>query len=179
VVLGAGPIGLLGAMAFANAGFSTYVYSREGESSEQADLVRAIGAHYVSSGVTPVDRLVERVGAIDVVYEATGASALSFDVLRQVGPNAVFVFTGVPGLRGPSTVDTDSIMRNMVLKNQVLLGTVNAGRDAFEGAIRDLSAFQVRWPNVVRRLITGRFHVDEYELPLRSTEGIKNVIRFR
>lgn len=178
VILGAGPIGLLGAMAFVSAGFTTYVYSREDEASDKADLVRSFGAHYVSSTVTPVDRLVQRVGSIDVVYEATGASKLSFDVLKQVGPNAAFVFTGVPGLKGPAEVDTDSIMRNMVLKNQVLLGTVNAGRDAFEAAIRDLGEFKMRWPDALRRLITGRFSVDEFERPLLSTEGIKNVIRF-
>lgn len=178
VVLGAGPIGLLGAMAFSNAGFSTYVYSREEETSDKADLVRSFGAHYVSSAATPVERLVERVGTIDVVYEATGASGLSFEVLKQVGPNAAFVFTGVPGLKGPAPVDTDTIMRNMVLKNQVLLGTVNAGRDAFEAAIRDLGEFQMRWPDALRRLITGRYRVGEAHQPLLSTEGIKNVIQF-
>lgn len=178
VILGAGPIGLLGAMAFANAGFSTYVYSREEETSDKADLVRSFGAHYVSSAITPVDQLVERVGTIDVVYEATGASRLSFEVLKQVGPNAAFVFTGVPGLKGPAPIDSDAIMRNMVLKNQVLLGTVNAGRDAFEAAIRDLGEFQKRWPDVLRRFITGRFTVEEFQRPLFSTEGIKNVIQF-
>ncbi len=178
VVLGAGPIGLLGAMAFANAGFSTFLYSREPEDGPRADLVRSFGATYVSSLSTPVDRLMERVGTIDVVYEATGASKLSFDVLQQMGPNACFVFTGVPGLRGPTSVDTDRIMRGMVLKNQVLLGTVNAGRDAFEAAIKDLAEFKRRWPTALDALITARHAPDDYRAPLLSTDGIKHVIAF-
>lgn len=178
LVLGAGPIGLLGAMAFTNAGFSTFVYSREEETHEKAGLVRLFGASYISSAVTPVDRLVERMGTIDVVYEATGASRLSFEVLEQVGPNAAFVFTGVPGLKGPAPVDTDRIMRNMVLKNQVLLGTVNAGRDAFQNAIRDLGEFMQRWPGVVQRLITGRYAARDYRTPLFSVDGIKSTISF-
>lgn len=178
VILGAGPIGLLGAMAFANAGFSTFVYSREDEHSDKADLVRSFGATYISANVTPVEKLSDRIGTIDVVYEATGASKLSFDVLKHVGPNAAFVFTGVPGLKGPTSIDADAIMRNMVLKNQVLLGTVNAGRDAFEAAIRDLAEFKTRWPDALRRLITGRYSVAEFKQPLLSSEGIKNVIRF-
>ncbi|MEK6702061.1 MAG: glucose 1-dehydrogenase [Planctomycetota bacterium] len=178
LVLGAGPIGLLGAMAFANAGFSTFVYSREDEKSEKAELVRSFGATYVSSMVTPVDKLVERVGTIDVVYEATGASKLSFEVLKQVGPNAAFVFTGVPGLKGTSEIDTDTIMRNMVLKNQVLLGTVNAGHDAFEAAIRDLGDFLTKWPAAIKSLITAQYPAVEFKQPLLSVEGIKNVIRF-
>ncbi len=178
VILGAGPIGLLGAMAFANAGFSTFVYSREEESSAKAELIRSFGATYVSAMATPIDQLVERVGTIDVVYEATGASKLAFDALKHVGPNAVFVFTGVPGLREPVPIDTDQIMRNMVLKNQVLLGTVNAGRDAFEAAIRDLQDFKIKWPKALRSLITASYPITEAKAPLLSTEGIKNVIRF-
>lgn len=178
VVLGAGPIGLLGAMAFANAGFSTFVYSREDEKSDKASLVRSFGAAYISAQVTPVDKLVERIGTIDVVYEATGASKLSFEVLKHVGPNAAFIFTGVPGLKGPAEIDTDQIMRNMVLKNQVLLGTVNAGRDAFEAAIKDLRDFKRKWPGALNRLITGRYHITEAKTPLLSTDGIKSVIHF-
>ncbi len=178
VVLGAGPIGLLGAMAFVNAGFTTFVYSREDEAHPKADLVRSLGAMYVSSQVTPVDRLMDRVGTIDVVYEATGASKLSFDVLAQVGPNAAFVFTGVPGLKGGATVDTDRIMRNMVLKNQVLLGTVNAGRDAFEAAIKDLLEFRAKWPRSLDTLITAHHTLANYRDGLFTTEGIKHVIRF-
>jgi threonine dehydrogenase-like Zn-dependent dehydrogenase len=178
VVLGAGPIGLLGAMAFQNAGFSTFVYSREAENSPKAELVRSFGAQYISADVTPVAKLVERIGTIDVVYEATGASRLSFDVLQQVGPNAAFVFTGVPGLRGPNAIDTDAIMRNMVLKNQVLLGTVNAGRDAFEAAIKDIGDFRRKWPNALDQMITARWPLAKFREPLATTEGIKHVIAF-
>ncbi len=49
LVLGIGPVGLLGAMTLATAGFTTYVYSREVPPSPRIDLVTAIGATYVSS----------------------------------------------------------------------------------------------------------------------------------
>jgi hypothetical protein len=70
-------------------------------------------------------------------------------------------------------------MRNLVLKNQVVFGTVNAGRETFEAAIRDLSRFMELWPAAVRSLITGRFPVSAYrDLLLGAPSGIKNVIRF-
>ncbi len=178
LVLGAGPIGLLGAMAFRSAGFSTFVYSLEPEDSDKAALVRSFDCTYISAAVTPVDRLVGRIGTIDAVYEATGASRLSFEVLQQCGPNAAFIFSGVPGLRGPVPIDTDFIMRNMVLKNQVVFGTVNAGRDAFEAAITDLGEFLERWPDAVHRLITARYSAENFAEPLLGTAGIKSVIRF-
>ena len=52
LVLGIGPVGLLGAMTLATAGFTTYVYSRELPPSPRIDLVDAIGATYASSQTT-------------------------------------------------------------------------------------------------------------------------------
>ncbi len=178
VILGAGPVGLLGAMAFAAGGFRTVVYSREEARSHKADLVRSIGAGYVSAVTHDVESMARTVGAIDVVYEATGASKLSFEVLSRLGPNALFVFTGVPGRKAPIEVDTDLIMRNLVLKNQVVMGTVNAGRDAFEAAVRDLGVFMKKWPEAVHALITGRKPIDRAREFLLSPEGIKNVVAF-
>ncbi|MCW8133983.1 MAG: glucose 1-dehydrogenase [Planctomycetota bacterium] len=177
VVLGAGPVGLLGAMALSANGFETYVYSRSaGES--RAPLVESFGAHYVPAETHSVEDLARVVGNIDLVYEAVGASQLAFDMLRTLGPNAVFVFTGVPGRKGPVSVDTDLLMRNLVLKNQILFGTVNAGREAFEAAIKDLTTFQKRWPAAVNSLITGYFPMDGYADLLKGRAGgIKNVLQ--
>jgi threonine dehydrogenase-like Zn-dependent dehydrogenase len=178
VVLGAGPVGLLGAMVLTAAGFQTFVYSREKPPHPKAELAESFGARYLSSQTVPVKALAEHVGNIDVVYEAVGASRLAFDVMRVLGTNGVFVFTGVPGRKSPVPVDTDSLMRSIVLKNQVALGTVNASKDSFDAAIRDLGLFMQRWPEAVRALITQRVSVEQYTgLLLGQAPGIKNVLR--
>jgi threonine dehydrogenase-like Zn-dependent dehydrogenase len=178
VVLGAGPVGLLGAMVLTAAGFETFVYSRETRPSPKAELAESFGARYLSSQNVPVAALAEQVGSIDVVYEAVGASQLAFEVMRVLGPNGVFVFTGVPGRKAPVPVDTDALMRSIVLKNQVALGTVNAGKESFDAAIRDLGVFMKRWPEAVRALITRRAAMEEYsELLMGKSSGIKNILR--
>ena len=178
LVLGAGPVGLLGAMALVNYDLDTYVYSRESAPNPKSQLVESIGAHYISSETTAPEMLPQHVGNIDLIYEATGASSLSFEMMKYLGTNGIFVFTGVPGRKGPIEVDTDLMMRNLVLKNQVIFGTVNAGRDSFEHAIRDLETFDNRWPDAVKSLITGRFPMDAYgDLLLGRSGGIKNVIQ--
>lgn len=176
VVLGAGPVGLLGAMALQIRGYAVTVYSLEREPNAAADIVKAIGGKYISSQDLSVEQMLAEVGNIDIVYEATGASKLAFDVLRMLGPNGLYVLTGVPGRHGPTEFDTDSIMRNLVLRNQCLLGTVNAGQDAFEHAIADLQAFHDKWPAAVRALITGRFGIDDFAEPVLRPKGIKNII---
>lgn len=176
VVLGAGPVGLLGAMALRLRGYEVLVYSRDREPNPSADIVRAIGGRYVSSQDRTIEQMAQDCGAIDLVYEATGSSQLSFDVLKVLGPNGLFILTGVPGHHGPVEFDTDTIMRSMVLRNQCVLGTVNAGKDAFDRAVADLSAFHAQWPGAVRGLITGRYPVEQFATPILRPEGIKNII---
>src|SRR5215475_2399061 len=48
LVLGAGPVGLLGAMALTQAGFTVYVYSREPAGGDRSKLVESFGGNYVS-----------------------------------------------------------------------------------------------------------------------------------
>lgn len=178
VVLGAGPVGLLGAMALVNADFDTYVYAREPAPNAKSAVAEMIGAQYRSAQTHSLEQLAAEIGNVDLVYEATGASRLSFDMMQYLGTNGIFIFTGVPGRKGPVEVDTDLMMRNLVLKNQVVFGTVNAGRDTFETAIRELQTFNDRWPEAVKSLITGRFAMaDHRELLLGKATGIKNVIQ--
>lgn len=178
VVLGAGPVGLLGAFALVVAGFKTFVYSRDAKPNASADLVEKIGATYISSTTHSISQLAAEVGNIDLVYEATGASKFAFETLRALGTNGVFIFTGVPGRKGPVELDTDTIMRNLVLKNQVVFGSVNAGRGAYLRAIEDLGKFAQRWPAETRALITGRYAMEDFsKLVLGTAPGIKNVIK--
>ncbi len=179
LVLGIGPVGLLGAMTLATAGFTTYVYSREVPPNPRIDLVAQIGATYVSSQTATFGDLAAQIGNIDLVYEAVGHSHFALQVLQVLGTNGIFVLTGVPGLQAFIEADPARLMRDMVLKNQVLLGTVNAGPDAFASALRDLDAFRRRWPAVVSALIAGRYPPEQaQELILGRPVGIKSVITF-
>lgn len=126
VVLGAGPIGLLGAMKLLRGGFKTWVYSRP--SSPNVGIVEAIGAQFISAAEHPPTDLAEIVGNISLMYEATGVAAVFFGALSVLGVNGIFMSTGVPAMGEPVEIDARRIMRNMVLDNHVICGTVNAGR---------------------------------------------------
>jgi glucose 1-dehydrogenase len=179
LVLGLGPVGLLGAMTLASAGFTTYVYSRELPPSPRIDLVAGIGATYVSAQTVDFAGLATQIGNIDVIYEAVGHSHFALQALQVLGTNGLYVLTGVPGLQAFIEADPARLMRDMVLKNQVLLGTVNAGPEAFAAALRDLGAFRRRWPAVVSTLIAGRYPPEQApELILGRPAGIKSVITF-
>lgn len=176
-MLGAGPVGLLGAMALRTAGCRVTMVSREPAADARGSLLEQIGGRYVSTENEPLGSILPRLGRTDVVYEATGAAPPAFEALQALSPNGLFIFTGVPGQHGKPNVDGGALMRGLVLGNQVALGTVNAGRDAYEAAVTDLGRFMQRWPAAVRALITN--HVPLADAPRALTsppQGIKTVV---
>src|SRR5438046_1368731 len=68
LVLGGGPVGLLGALALLTRGFETFIYSREAGSGPVAQWISGVGAHYVSSQAASVEELARKIGNIDLVY---------------------------------------------------------------------------------------------------------------
>jgi threonine dehydrogenase-like Zn-dependent dehydrogenase len=177
LVAGAGPVGLLAAMVLAADGFDTNVWSVEPESDARAGLIASLGIGYTSAARATLEEVGARLGNVDVLLEATGAPRVTFQALEALGHNGILVLLGLPGRRSALEVDAAAVVRTLVLRNQVVLGTINAGRDAFEAAIRDLAVFESRWPGALRRLITGRFPLDAHAAALRGEAGsIKNVI---
>jgi hypothetical protein len=81
--------------------------------------------------------------------------------------------------RGSIQLDSDRLMRNLVLSNQIVFGTVNAGLDSFAEAIGDLVKFRQRWPGSLRSMITERLPVERAIDVLEGRiHGIKSVVQF-
>lgn len=178
IVLGAGPVGLLGAMALRLLNMDVHVVARDRAPNPKEELAKSLGALYHATSEKTPQQIAEQIGNVDLVFEATGAAKASFDFLQVVGPNGIFIFTGVPAPMIDITLDAGMLMRDIVLKNQVVLGTVNAPKIAFENGIRDLLEFQKRWPEAVRSLITGFLPLERFQETVKRTdrEEIKTVL---
>ena len=179
VILGAGPIGILGAMTMKAAGFETYVYNRSPAPNPKSEIIESIGAKYISSRDVPYEKLPSMIGSIDLIYEAIGISRVAFDALSILGVNGVYIFTGIPAPGAAIPVDANQMMRDIVLGNQAIIGTVNADDASFKAAISDLAYFKQHWPDAIDAVITRRYQIEDCrELLLDRATGIKNVISF-
>jgi threonine dehydrogenase-like Zn-dependent dehydrogenase len=176
LVLGAGPIGLLAAMMLVARNAETFVYSLEPKDSDRAKLARSFGANYVSARDVGLSDLSSRIGSFDVIFEAVGTAKVAFGAVPALLPNGVCIFSGVPSGNKPIEIDLDSVMRNLVLKNQILFGTVNASRAAFAESVRELEQFMTLFPDAVRSLITKRARLEEVPTLLGRAGGIKQVV---
>jgi glucose 1-dehydrogenase len=177
LVLGAGPIGLLAAMASVADGLKTVVYSREAETGARADLVRALGASYISAVDQPLDSLATRTGEFNLILEAVGVPSVMLGATRALQANGVCILTGVPAEGVVIELDAGRMLRDLVLKNQVLFGTVNAARKDFVSAIRQLEQFMTLFPQSVRELITERVPLKQAAQTLTAAGGIKSVVQ--
>ena len=136
-VLGAGPIGLLAAMALRARGFDVWLHSLEPEDHPRARLAAQIGARYVRS----LDL------RADIVVEATGAASAAFAAIRSLAP------LGVCAILGAASGEGHVAFRDMVLGNRIVFGSVNASPESFALAIADLGRFD---PALLRKLIERR-----------------------
>jgi hypothetical protein len=69
----------------------------------------------------------------------------------------------------------------LVLKNQVLLGSVNASLHHYQMAVTDLERSLERWPSVIKAVITDRFPYTDFSRALKhpSPEEIKVVVEWK
>jgi threonine dehydrogenase-like Zn-dependent dehydrogenase len=124
-VLGAGPIGILAALAARERRLEAVIWSREEPASQRAALVRSAGFEYASG--SPV--------SADVIIEATGSPAAASAGIEMLHPLGVMVVLGAP--ESARTVP----FVNLILGNQAIAGSVNAGPEHWDQAIRDLARF--------------------------------------
>src|SRR5262249_31483540 len=96
LVLGAGPIGLLGAALTRSLGLETTLWSRHVGPIRSAWLER-IGAGALQADQAPLAELPARLGNLDLVLECTGAPPVIRDALLALGTNGVLCLLGVSG----------------------------------------------------------------------------------
>ncbi len=85
-----------------------------------------------------------------------------------------------PLATGRCTLSGADFMRRLVLRNQVMVGSVNASRDHFQLAVNDLVLAQTRWPQRVADLITHRHPYADFESAFQhhGSDEIKVVLEW-
>ena len=153
-VLGAGTIGLLATLALRLRGVEGVCYSRGEPPYLNSILVEELGATYVSSGESSQREAADTHGPFDLIFEATGSSALVFEAAEVLAKNGVLVLSGVTGGDTRIEVNADRINQGFVLGNKVMVGTVNASHRDFVSGVDDLIKAQAHYPGWLSRLLT-------------------------
>lgn len=156
MVLGGGPVGLLGAAALRARGIRTVVVGREPASDLRAQIAQQLGAEYVSVEKSTILDLPQQVGHPDLVLEATGSARVVFDAMEILGANGVLCLLSVTGGSGMNEEPIERINQRLVLGNQVVFGSVNANPRHFAMGVEDFVTIEQNWPGTMTRLLTNR-----------------------
>jgi len=176
LIAGTGAIGMLGALVLMMRGYRVTAIDRHGSDTPSARLLQRVGARHenVAAGFGGLEE--ER---FDLVLEATGSVSVDFSLMDRLNPNGVLVLTGIPdAAEPPATVPGGHLLRDLVLGNQAVVGSVNANRTYFESGLRDLAVAEERWPGAAGAMITGRRPIDDYSevFAHRGGGGVKTVL---
>jgi threonine dehydrogenase-like Zn-dependent dehydrogenase len=170
LITGAGPIGLLAALGATSFGLDVHVLDRESVTSPKADVVRALGATYHTSPVSEVGF------EPDAIVECTGAGQVISDSIRTIGSGGIVCLTGVGHGGVVTSAACADIAAAAVLKNNVIVGSVNANKRHWYRAGNLLAGADRNWLGC---LITRREKPENFKQALqREPEDIKVVIQF-
>src|SRR6266536_1837588 len=150
-VTGAGPVGLLAALLGVQRGLRVHGFDRV-SSGPKPQLVADLGATYQT------ESLPDSGIAADVTVECTGVPSVIVDAMTHSATDAAVCLTGVSSTGTAIPVDIGEFNRKMVLRNDVLFGSVNANRRHYEAAAA-LSAADRSW---LGHLITRRVPLSDF-----------------
>lgn len=169
LVTGAGPIGLLAALIGKQHGLEIHVLDRV-ESGPKPELVRALGATYHAGTVADVGF------EPDIIVECTGVGQVIADSIQAMGAGGILCLTGV-GSGGRTTgLTTADAATEMVLRNNVVVGSVNANKRHWYKAGEALARADRKW---LERLIVRRETPENFKQALdRKPDDIKIIVQF-
>lgn len=180
LVAGLGPIGLLAAFVLLLRGAEVIGYDIVDSHSFRPKLLNQLGGTYINGKTMKPSEVQEHFGRIDLLIDAAGVAKLDFSLIEALGTNGGYVLTGVPMEGSPFEVSGSQIMKQIVLKNQVILGSVNAGKKHWDMAIKDLEKANSHWGSLLEQLITKRVNYEHFQdaIQKHATDDIKNVVKW-
>ena len=170
LVTGAGPIGLLAALSLKIWGIEEVHVLDRMETGSKPDLVRALGATYHSGKVADLEF------EPDAIIECTGVGQVIAESIRKIGSGGIICLTGVGQGGVASGASIADVAAAVVLRNNVIVGSVNANKRQWYRAGLTLAKADRSW---LAKLITRREKPENFMTALeRKPDDIKVVIQF-
>jgi threonine dehydrogenase-like Zn-dependent dehydrogenase len=139
-------------------------------SGPKVDLVKALGATYHSTPVSKVGF------EPDIIVECTGVGQVVAESILKVGAGGIVCLTGVGSGGAAAGAAIGDVAAGAVLRNNVIVGSVNANKRHWFKAGEALARADRLW---LARLVTRRERPENFTQALqRKPEDIKVIIQF-
>ena len=146
LILGAGSVGLLAAQALQIRGVEAAVFSVEPPDHPRAHWVGHHGMTYLTG--IPTD------SRFDLIVEACGSATTALAAMPSMAPLGIMAILGARNTLGTIPFE------QMLLKNQVVFGSVNAAPQHYRAAVEDLARMD---KSALQSMISRRHFLDYAE----------------
>lgn len=180
LIAGLGPIGLMAVFALRLKGATVAGLDIVEENSIRVQLLKQLGGTYIDGRKVQTTDIDKDFGEYDFVFEATGVAKLQIQLIDTLGINGIYVVTGIPAGQRPLTIMAADLLQQLILKNQVVLGSVNASIDHYKMAVDFLKESHQQWPELIEQVITKRLPYTRFHDAIFShdSEDIKLVVKW-
>ena len=181
LVTGMEPVGMMTVFLLSLYNYRLTVFCRRESDDMRSGIFEPLDLDYINTSRVPTDKLENTVYNFRQLFETTGDPSFIFKILPFMSPNAVTVLMGAPeksAMDESLEIQAGKFIARMVIGNQVLIGSIKAGRDAFESAVKHLSELADLYGNSLSALLTHSFPMEDYTqlLKLSSRDTIIPVL---
>jgi threonine dehydrogenase-like Zn-dependent dehydrogenase len=180
MVIGAGPIGMLGIMLARTYGWETVGVDAVPEDSLKAQLIRDVGAHYVDARATSAADIGEQFGTFDVIVECVQEPTVLQTYLDLLGIGSVFVLVGWTAADKEVSLNIAELVRTLLDKQATILSTTGAGHAHYVEGMRRLSAIKASFGDVLERSVTTSLPYADFAegFAVGGPDQVKTVLEF-
>jgi threonine dehydrogenase-like Zn-dependent dehydrogenase len=180
LITGQGPIAFAAALVCRDAGWAVTMTGRDEPDAFRARAAERLGARYrrQASLESPPDDV--EASGFDLVLECTGSDEVMLLAARWLASCGVMAWLGSTRQPQPAIRDVATLMREALIRNNLLVGCVNAAKRDFEAALGCLRSWRRRDRDGLQTVITKRVALDEAvrHFAQRERQGIKTVVTY-
>ncbi len=177
LVTGMGPVGIMTAFLLSLYNYRLTIFGRRDSDDIRSKLFDPIDIEYINTSRVPLDRLEKADYSFRHIFETTGDADYIIRTLPFMSSNAVTVLMAMPentSRDGRLDIDAAHLIGRMVAGNQVIIGSIKSGRDAFESAVKHLMELNDLYRHELSGLVTHTYRLEDHRkiLELNSRDTI-------
>jgi threonine dehydrogenase-like Zn-dependent dehydrogenase len=172
LITGMEHIGIMLAYLLSLYNYRLTIFCRRDSDDLRSKVLDPLDLEYINTSRVPATRLEKAGYSFRQVFETTGDPEYMLNVMPFMSPNAVMALMGAPEIDSGEKileVDVNRIFSRVVMGNQVLFGSIKAGKDAFESAVKHLSELSDLYSDSLSSILTDPFPINEYHRVLSLT----------
>jgi threonine dehydrogenase-like Zn-dependent dehydrogenase len=181
LVTGMGPVGIMTAFLLSLYNYRLTLFCRRDADDLRSKIFEPLEHEYINSSRVPTERLEKAGYSFLQIYETTGDPDYIARIMPFMAANAIMVLMGAPekvSRENRIEVEASYLFSRMVMGNQIMIGSIKAGRDAFDSAVKHLMELSDLYREPLSALVGESFPLDKYQklLSLTTRDAILPVL---